>query len=74
MPALTISSPVTEGNIPLTLEPGGQGARGLGQELEKLLVSPFILAVVGAGEAGALGQVTKCMEVGCKESEVKAHL
>ena len=48
---MTTSSPVTEGHIPLTMEQGGQGARGLGQELEKLLVSPFILAVLGAGEA-----------------------
>ena len=46
---MTTSSPVTERDLPLTMEPGGQGARGLGQELEKLLVSPFILAVVGAG-------------------------
>ena len=48
---MTTSSTVTEGDIPLTMEPGGQGARGLGQELEKLLVSPFILAVLGAGGA-----------------------
>ena len=49
---MTTSSPVTEGDIPLTMEPGGQGARGSGQELEKLLVSPFILVLLGAGEAG----------------------